>query len=100
MFDGPQYGIIFMPVKHNWWEKADPELIVQSAHEVVALADREQALYKRANESNGHPERVEWANIWMPRPGCGNGRLRWEDVKPRIEPILDDRFIAVTYDGG
>lgn len=95
----PQYGIIFMPVKHNWWEKADTDLIVRSAHEVVALADREQALYERANAVAGHPERVEWANIWMPRPGCGAGRLDWADVKPLIEPILDDRFITCAFDG-
>jgi hypothetical protein len=93
MFDGPQYGIIFMPVKHNWWEKADPELIVRSAQEMVVLADREQHLH-------GFASHTEWANIYMGRPGCGNGKLRWEDVKPLLDPILDDRFIAVTYDGG
>lgn len=71
--------IVSMPVKHNWWEKADPKLIQRSAFE----------LDQKATEKG-------WPSVWMPRPGCGNGGLRWEDVKPRIEDILDDRFIAVT----
>ena len=33
--------------------------------------------------------------VYMARPGCGNGQLKWEDVKPLIAPILDDRFIVV-----
>jgi hypothetical protein len=69
---------VSMPVKHHWRDMADPNLIVRSALELAALAPR-------------------WNRIWMPRPGCGNGHLDWADVKPLIEPILDDRFIAVTY---
>lgn len=94
---GPQFSIIFMPVKHHWHEAADPALIVRSAREMVHLADREQAMYARANLTTGSTT-VEWANIWMPRPGCGAGRLDWGDVKPLIAPVLDDRFVAVTFD--
>jgi hypothetical protein len=36
--------------------------------------------------------------IYLPRPGCGNGRLNWEDVKKILSPILkSDRFHIVTY---
>lgn len=91
-YPGPQFGIIFMPVKHEWWQNADPDLIVQSAHELVKLADAEQRIFEPAAH-------IEWENIWMPRPGCGNGHLDWDDVRPLIEPILDDRFIAVTFGG-
>lgn len=76
--------VLTFPVKHNWWEKADPQLIERSAQELV-----------------------EWADTWgkdigietyvVPRPGCGNGGLDWEDVKPILEPILDDRFTVITY---
>ena len=38
-----------------------------------------------------------WQTILCPRFGCGAGELNWEDVKPMIENILDDRFICVTY---
>ncbi len=67
-----------MPVKHNWWEEADPELIVRSAHEL-------------AEGTRNYPE------VWMPRPGCGNGRLKWKDVKPLIEPIFDNRYIVTSF---
>lgn len=72
--------VLSFPVKHNWWEPADLALIERSARELVALA-------------NGYPE---WQTIALPYPGCGNGGLDWADVKPTIEGILDDRFVALT----
>ncbi len=32
----------------------------------------------------------------LPRVGCGNGSLDWEDVQPILERHLDDRFILVS----
>jgi hypothetical protein len=29
------------------------------------------------------------------RERADNGQLRWEDVRPLIAPILDDRFVIV-----
>lgn len=72
------------PVKHNWFEKADLELIRRSAQELVALATDQTWI-------DG------WKTVVLPRPGCGNGQLRWEDVKPVLEPILDDRFHVITW---
>lgn len=74
----PEYGAHGEP---GWRVQAEPELIERSAHEIVALV-------------NSLPLRY---NILMPRPGCGNGGLKWDLVKPIIEPILDDRFTVVTY---
>lgn len=68
-----------LPVKHNWWERADLELIEESTRKLVDL--------------------VNWTgaeSIVMPRPGCGNGGLDWSEVKPIIEPLLDDRFTVIT----
>lgn len=42
-------------------------------------------------------ETFGWQEIVMPRPGSGNGRLKWADVKRVLGPILDDRFIVTTF---
>jgi hypothetical protein len=69
------------PVKHNWWEEADIELIRRSALEMMDAA-------------NTHPQ---WKTILIPRPGCGNGKLSYKDVEPILAEILDDRFFVVTH---
>ena len=68
--------LITMPVKHNWWEKADIALIKESTQNLTWMADD-----------------LGIKTILVPRPGCGNGGLKWVDVKPIIEPYLDDRFV-------
>lgn len=71
--------LVTFPVKHNWFEKADLDLIAQSARKIASMA--------------GLRNKV----IVVPRPGCGNGQLKWEDVRPVLEPILDDRFHIITF---
>ena len=71
--------IVSFPVKHHWREKADLKLINQSVLELVWLTDRLSGL-------------AGLHTVALPRPGCGNGRLRWEDVRSIIRPVLDDRF--------
>lgn len=81
-------SIVSFPVKPVWgpngemgWKaKADVDLIRDSAEALMLLADEEG-----------------WKSIALPRPGCGNGGLKWEDVKLVIEPILDDRVTVVTW---
>lgn len=70
------------PVKHHWREPADLELIKRSATELVALIDS----FYMSNDST----------IVLPRPGCGNGQLLWEQVEPVLSPLLDDRFHVIT----
>lgn len=77
--------IYTFPVKHNWYEEADIELIKRSCREAVAIAPYE--LFPNHK-------------FLLPRPGCGNGKLNWEDVKPVIEPLLDDRFYIVHFKEG
>lgn len=72
--------IFSFPVKHHWKEKADLTLITRSARELVEKTDK-----------------YGFKNVFVPRPGCGNGGLKWEDVKPLLEPILDDRFTVITF---
>lgn len=68
------------PVKHHWKQEADPELIRSSARQLAALADK-----------------FGYERVVLPRPGCGNGRLLWSDVRPVLARILDDRFTVVTF---
>jgi hypothetical protein len=75
------YILYSFPTKLNWWEKSSFDLIEQSCKELVKAVKAESANY-----------------IYIPRPGCGNGGLNWEDVKPILEKYLDDRFIIVSKD--
>lgn len=76
-----KWRLIAFPVKHNWWEIASGTLIVKSARKLAELP-----------ELNAIP-----TPIYMPRPGCGNGGLRWAPIRGLLEPILDDRFVVVEY---
>lgn len=79
LMETPQIIVAF-PVKHNWWEEADIDLIRLSSQQLVELADK-----------------TGWKNVVLPRPGCGNGGLFWHTgVHPIIGPIFDDRFTIVT----
>lgn len=84
-----RYWIWSFPVKHNYWEKADIKLIEQSCKQLVDLAD-EFEHFRLLQPITGRN-----ISVALPRPGCGNGRLKWEDVKPICEKYLDDRFFIV-----
>lgn len=72
--------LVMFPVKHEWHERADLDLVQQSAGELVALTTEQG-----------------WQRVVLPRPGCGNGGRHWErEVRPILLPILDDRFLVVT----
>lgn len=77
----PITWLIVFPVKHVWYEKADLSLIKRSAEELMDTLDK--------------PEFSHWTKVLLPRPGCGNGQLKWEQVKPVIETVLDDRVVVV-----
>lgn len=73
-------AIVAFPVKHHWWQKADLALIEESA-------------MRLAGEYS--PERTTARRIVLPRAGCGNGGLSWEEVRPILARHLDDRFVVV-----
>lgn len=70
--------IISFPTKNNWADDSDIELIKQSAEHLVKIAD----------ENN-------LKSIYLPKIGCGCGRLDWDAVKSVISDIFDDRFTIV-----
>lgn len=69
--------LVAFPVKHNWYETADIELIKRSCIQLIKYADGKTVL--------------------LPRPGCGNGKLDWQQVKPIIEKILPDNIYIVHW---
>lgn len=73
------FAIFSFPTKTHPYMKSDPLLIVRSARELISLCDD-----------------YGYEDIYIPRPGCGLGGLDWEDVKPLLSEILDDRFTVVT----
>lgn len=70
--------IISFPVKHQWYERADLKLIEKSVTELIALLH------------------LVPMTVLLPRPGCGNGKLQWVDVKPLVE-VLPDCVYIVEY---
>lgn len=76
---GEARAIVNFPTKTKWSLPSSLELVIQSAKSLVILTD-----------FNG------WTKVILPRPGCGLGGLKWEDVKAVLEPILDDRFYIIT----
>lgn len=73
-----RFSLVAFPTKHHWNENSSLSLIIQSCKEIKDLADK-----------------YSWNRVVLPRPGCGNGGLKWEKVKPHIKDILDDRFYVV-----
>lgn len=75
------WHIVAFPVKDQWHEKADLDLIGTGA----------KALRKLIKEKN-------WKRVLLPRPGCGNGQLKWEKVKPVLNrSFANNKSLLVVY---
>lgn len=86
--DEPWHLVTF-PVKPVTGAKGEPGFSAMADLEIIEASAWRLLMM---TESFG------WQEIVMPRPGAGNGGLIWRDVKRVLEPILDDRFTALTYD--
>ncbi len=74
--------LVSFPVEESPYQTAEPKLIEQSCTELVELTS-----YKC------------WREVIMPQPGCGGGGLVWDDVKPIMERVLDERFKVIIRSG-
>lgn len=74
-----QEGIITFPTKHNWRDLSHPLLITESTERLVEIADKYLILH-----------------VVLPRPGCGNGGLTWDFVRPILAERLDHRFTVIS----
>lgn len=73
--------LVSFPTKHQWCQGADIKLIEQSCQYLVAHAGM-----------FSHTVRYV-----IPRPGCGAGGLKWDDVKPVLERYFDERFHVISF---
>ena len=76
------YRLFTFPVKHNFYERAELELIRRSCFELITHIE-----YKII-----HGIEPKFP-IYLSRVGCGNGKLDWKDVEPILDKSLDDRFV-------
>lgn len=77
--DKNYFDLISFPTKYHWKDPSDIKLIIKSAEELKALIEKNR-----------------YNKVVLPKPGCANGGLNWDDVKKVIESILDDRIIIVS----
>lgn len=88
--DDDDFHIFSFPVKEHWRDRADLQLIQQSAQDLAALI---QDLNART--------RFQINEVYLPRVGCGNGRLEWESVRPVLLFALgktETKFYVVDLD--
>jgi len=84
VFPFPEYRLVTFPVKRYWYEKADLHLIRQSCVELKVLS---RLLSPQMN-------------VYMVRPGCGNGGLSWGVVKPVLEEVFQGLDFIVLVERG
>jgi len=77
VFVNPSLRVFAFPTKYHWQDDADISLIKESAQQMAIIATH-----------------LEVETVALPQVGCGNGKLKWEEVRKVLEPILDDRFYA------
>ena len=73
----PEYRIVSFPTKYNWKDPSDLSLIRESARKISDILPID-------------------SSCGLSKIGCGNGGLKWQQVKPLIEDILDDRFTVFS----
>lgn len=76
--NGSQKYVVAFPTKQDWRNDSDITLIRKSSQQLKFLVDA-----------------LGLKKVLMTRPGCGMGKLKWDDVKKEIGGFLDDRFYVI-----
>jgi len=81
-----EHRVITFPTKHNWWESSSLGLIKKSLGQLFSIVDL-----------------LAIEKIYLPRPGCSNGKLSWEkQVRPllakmfALRPQMRDKIIIIS----
>ena len=77
---GYNRNLITFPTKRVYYQKADLLLIQDSAQGLGIIAR-----YRKDEV------------FVLPTPGCGEGRLKWEEVRPYIEDFLPDNVHIIHW---
>jgi len=86
--------LIAFPTKYYWRESSDVRLIRQSCKELRSLIFPETGLLDGMPRPRDFPKLT--GVVAMTRPGCGNGNLSWEQIKPILEQELpEDNFVVL-----
>lgn len=70
--------IISLPTKEHWKDKSDLKFVINSVKYMKYLVDA-----------------AGITKVASVKPGSGLGGLSWDDLKPHLDSILDDRFTIV-----
>jgi hypothetical protein len=71
--------LVAFPTKSDWRQKSSLTLIEDMAIDLEIVTSA-----------------MGWRSVLLPRPGCSNGGLDWDVVKPILEQYLDDRFTVIS----
>ncbi len=71
--EGADRMLLSFPVKYDWRDPADLDLIKKSADELAEIAKSTPTLI-----------------FVLPRPGCGYGQRTWKEVEPLLKNLPDN----------
>jgi len=69
------YRIFTFPTKNDWKDPSDLSLIRQSCEELRMISA---------------------GRVFLPRPGCSNGKLAWDEVEPILSEVLAEDWFTVV----
>ena len=82
VFKFPKHNLFTFPTKNDWRDDADLNLIRHSAMQLLEYSKKDSAAFPVA----------------IPKLGCGEGKLSWDQVEPIIEEFLGDLVVLTRYE--